>query len=182
LPHLVNPDFADGDTGWNLAPAKSGSITPGYMEGFSWLQGRYPRTQQGDRFLRMTRDASGPNRIRQIVKNLDAKRLYSFKMISTDVEHLDREQNLVLSVELGNVEIREDMTFQHVYPSCSAHELAPYNWAHPAYLNCHRLVFRPKEETSELVISDWATPTNPGGPTGQTIGINFIEIQPYFEP
>ncbi|HPO08234.1 MAG TPA: hypothetical protein PLZ55_06160, partial [bacterium] len=182
LPHLVNPDFANGDKGWDLEPAKSGSITPGYMEGYSWLEGRYPRTRQGDHFLRITRAASGPNRIRQIVKKLEPGRLYSFKLISTDPVQLDKQQTLALSIQLGNVEILEDKTFQHVYPNCSAHEWAPYNSGHPAYLNYHRLVFRPKQETSELVISDWASPTDPGGPVGQTIGINFIEIQPYLEP
>ncbi len=32
-----------------------------------------------------------------------------------------------------------------------------------------------------LTVSDWATDTQPGGPLGQELIYNFIEVQPYLE-
>ena len=48
-------------------------------------------------------------------------------------------------------------------------------------MNFHRYVFRPERETALLRISDWAGEQKPGGPVGQRIAYNFIEIQPYLE-
>ena len=48
-------------------------------------------------------------------------------------------------------------------------------------MNYHRLVFRAKDTTAKLTISDWADATTPGGPIGQEILYNFVEIQPYLE-
>jgi hypothetical protein len=35
--------------------------------------------------------------------------------------------------------------------------------------------------TARLTISDWADERNPGGPIGQEMVYNFVEVQPYFE-
>jgi hypothetical protein len=48
LGHLNNPDFEEGTKGWAIQAAEAGSMETGTMEGWSWLQGRYPRTTQGD--------------------------------------------------------------------------------------------------------------------------------------
>ncbi|MBI3920875.1 MAG: hypothetical protein HY318_05595 [Armatimonadetes bacterium] len=41
------------------------------------------------------------------------------------------------------------------------------------------LVFRARGEEAMLTISDWASDTDPGGPIGQELMHNFIEVQPY---
>jgi hypothetical protein len=43
------------------------------------------------------------------------------------------------------------------------------------------LVFRARREKAMLRISDWASDTDPGGPIGQELMHNFIEVQPYLE-
>jgi hypothetical protein len=48
-------------------------------------------------------------------------------------------------------------------------------------MNYHFRVFRAIGRTAGLAISDWASPEAPGGPTGQELMFNFIEVQPYFE-
>ena len=181
LPHLENPDFAEGLLGWQVEPAEEGSIQIKNMQGFSWLQGRYPSTSEGDQFVWMKRSAKRPNQIRQTVKALSPGRLYLLKLISADLQNLDKKQKLALSVKLKNVEFVNDRCFQFVYPSCYSHELGPYNRENPAWLNYHRMVFKPKGNTAELVISDWTSPANRCGPVGQELICNFIEIQPYFE-
>jgi len=44
-----------------------------------------------------------------------------------------------------------------------------------------RLVFRALGTTAKLTISDWIDATDPGGPIGQEILYNFVEVQPYIE-
>ena len=78
------------------------------------------------------------------------------------------------------LDLIKDYCFQFVYPSCYSHEHGPFNRQHPAWMNYHRMVFRPKSNTAELIISDWASSHEPGGPIGQELVCNFIEIQPFF--
>ena len=181
LPHLENPDFADGLEGWDTQPVGDGSIEVKQMEGFSWLQGRYPRTSEGDQFLWMKRSAQRPNIVRQTVKNLQPGRLYLLKLFSADLQQLDKKQKLAISVKLDNVNLIKENCFQFVYPSCYSHELGPYNREHPAWINYHRILFRPHHNTAVLNISDWVSQSEHGGPVGQESVCNFIEIQPYFE-
>ena len=182
LPHLENPDFAEELKGWRVEPADKDSIGTKQMTGFSWLQGRYPRTTSGDRFCWMKRSADAPNRIRHTIRSLTPGRVYSLKLISADLQQLDKEQMLALSIEIDGVERLDEYCFQFPYPSCYSHEVEPYDQNHPAYFNFHRMVFRPDQDTADLVISDWANAHEPGGPAGQEIAFNFVELQPFLEP
>ena len=183
LTHLENPDFTDGLTGWQSEPAAEQSIRVDEMEGFSWLQGRYPRTTQGDRFVCMRRTTDRPNTLKQTVKNLEPGRLYSLKLISADRAHLDRKSLLPLHIELLDAERLEDQSFQAVFPSCYSHTLGPYNRNHPAWLNYHRVVFRPRKSTAALVLSDWPGGAKPdAGEAEVELAFNFVEVQPFLEP
>jgi hypothetical protein len=181
LSHLENPDFALGLEAWTVEPAGKGSIQIKNIPGYSWLQGRYPQTSVGDQFICFKRSARQPNIIRQKVKELDPTRLYSVKLIAADLQNLDKKQELAFSVDLDQVEIIKEHTFRFVYPSNYGHELAPYNRDHPAWFNFYRIVFRPKGRTAELKISDWNNRIKAGGPSGQEVIFNFIEIQPFLE-
>ncbi|MBI4557482.1 MAG: hypothetical protein HY706_07865 [Candidatus Hydrogenedentes bacterium] len=174
LSHLQNPDFKDGLNGWRLEPAAEGTIAVKTMEGFSWLQGRYPRTSDGDQFLWMKSAAGIPNRVRQTLRNLQPGRLYSLKLICADLQRLDEKQHLPLSVEIEGSTVREDLSFHTEYPSNYAHELDPYNRNHPAWLNYYRVVFCPTAREAELTISD-------GAVAGHELAVNFIEVQPFFK-
>ena len=44
-----------------------------------------------------------------------------------------------------------------------------------------RQLFRATSDSAHLSISDWSTPQQPGGPAGQELMINFIEVEPYFD-
>jgi hypothetical protein len=182
LPHLENPDFTDGLKGWQAEPAEQGAVDVRKMKGFSFLQGRYPETREGDQFCRMKRSAKQPNRITQTIRALEPGRLYSVKLISADFGQLDKSQQLALSIDITDAEILKEYGFQFVYPSCYSHEVKPYTRDHPAYFNFHRMVFRPKNATAGLVIRDWATQTEHSGPVGQEIAFNFVEVQPFHAP
>ncbi|MBI5094972.1 MAG: hypothetical protein HZB26_21380 [Candidatus Hydrogenedentes bacterium] len=182
LPYLRNPDFAKGTEGWRVERAEPGSVSIQRMEGLSWLQGRYPKTSQGDQYLRFKRCANGPNRVTQTIRGLTAGGVYSLKLLSADMKQLDVKSVLGVRLQIDGADVNKDLSFQYPYPSNYAHELGPYNKDHPAWINYHRVVFSAHGETAELSISDWAADGTPGGPEGQEIGVNFVEVQPYLLP
>ena len=49
------------------------------------------------------------------------------------------------------------------------------------YMNYHWRVFRAKGTTARLAVSDWKSEHEPGGPVGQELMFNFVEVQPYLE-
>ncbi|MBC7286682.1 MAG: hypothetical protein H5T86_01280, partial [Armatimonadetes bacterium] len=179
LPHLANPDFAEGLVGWEVREAEPGSVSVKTMEGFSWLQGRYPRTSQGDQFLCLRRSDKGPNFVSQTVRHLQPGRLYSLKLYAADWQHLERQQKLALAVRVEGVELLPDRCFVHVFPNCYSHHYGPFNAEHRAWFNYHWQVFRARSREARLVISDWVSSREQGGPVGQEIAVNFVELQPY---
>jgi hypothetical protein len=179
LPHLRNGDFDHGLDGWTAAPAEPGSIAVKSMEGYSWLEGRYPKTSQGDTFLWMKRSAQRPNTVSQVIKGLEPGRYYSLRMFSGDYGELSVQQKHVVSISLEGVEAVGDKSLQHVFPNCYSHHLGPYDAEHHAWMNFHRRIFRAKSPQARLIISDWATNGDPGGPIGQELMLNFVQVQPY---
>jgi hypothetical protein len=180
LPHLENPDFEDGLEGWTIEPASENSIEPGFMTGFGYMQRGYPRSPNGDHFVWMKHSEKKPNRLRQTVKDLEPGRLYSLKLISGDLAHPDQEPVSPPSICLENVEVVEDLGFRHVFRAGgSCKDESTGNAYSSPYMNYHRIVFRPKGRSSELVISDWKSETESGAPEGQELVCNFVQLQPY---
>ena len=71
--------------------------------------------------------------------------------------------------------------FHQRFPTSLAGSVfGPFNIENSFYLTYHRVVFRAKATEAVLTISDWASTTDPGGPIGQELMYNFIEVQPYF--
>ncbi len=46
-------------------------------------------------------------------------------------------------------------------------------------MNYHWRVFRAKSATARLTVSDWKSAAEAGGPIGQELIFNFLELQPY---
>ena len=188
LRHMQNPDFANGPAGWTLSPAEEGSMAGRSMEGYGRLQGRYrghsPEVKgQGDHFLWTKRSAKGPNRFSQRVKKLEPGRLYSLKIFTADYQHLTQGQSVnekhAAAVEMDNVEFEREKTLEQTYGSIVGHgKFTPQN---PLWSTYRNFVFRARGEEATLTISDWASDTDPGGPIGQELIFNFIEVQPYLE-
>lgn len=182
LAHVMNPDFDNGLDAWRVQPAHDGSIKQDSMKGFSWLEGRYPRTKEGDTFCVFTRSADAPNALRQTIRSLQPGRLYSVKLISANLDALDQQQVLPLFLRIDGAESVPEHGFQHPFASCYSHEVEPYTRENPAHFNFHRLVFRATGETADLIISDWPDASGPGGATGQRLAFNFVEVQPFWAP
>lgn len=186
LPHVQNPDFEQGTTGWTIRPAEPGSAVPKQYKGYGVLQGRWG-IPFGDTFLWMKRSGAKPNRFSQPIVKLTPGRLYSLKMLTSDYQDLlngksEKKKNAV-SITLEGVDLVEGprTAFQYTYPHSYGAKWDKFDPKHQYWVNYHYRVFRAKAETAELTVSDWRSDAEPGGPVGQELVFNFIEIQPYLE-
>ncbi len=180
LPHLKNPDFEEGMTGWEVRPAQKDSITAMRFAGYGALEGRYPPSDRGDTFALMKRSGrGGPNSLSQEVRALEAGRTYSLKMITADYQDLanGRTRRALHGVTM-RIEGAETLpgAFQAPFRSYRT-GTAKFTKESPLWMNYHWLQFRAKDATARLVITDEGE-----GPTGQEIAVNFVELQPVFAP
>jgi hypothetical protein len=185
LDHIQNADFADGSNDWVAQPAEQGSVEMRSMKGYGWLQGRYPRTALGDTFLWTKRSSRTPNLVSQEIKNLRPGQLYSLKMVTADYQELQQgsssAQKHALGIQLDGVAMLPEKSIQQVIANNYAHELGPFKEQNKAWMNYHFRLFRASGQSAKLTLSDWAKSDAPGGPEGQELMFNFIEVQPYFE-
>jgi hypothetical protein len=189
LSHLQNADFEKGLEGWTLQPAEAGSIQARSFPRYGRIEGRYmglgrPADPEhiGDTFLWMKRSAKGPNQFSQTMKNLKPGRLYSMKMFSCDYQDLvnpkaktrDEATPFIGQVILEGVEVDAKRSFAERYASNPEPRI-------PVWITYHWKVFRAKETTAKVIVSDWPNEKDATGAFGQEQTFNFLEIQPYHE-
>ena len=196
LRHIHNPDFDEGLTSWVVEPATKGTVQVKRHGAFGRLQGRWRFgrgdfiSEEGNNFLWMKRSLKRPNVVTQQITNLQPGKLYSLKMITGDYEDLlrgrSRKQKHAMRITIENVQLVPERCFQS---DCfSPHEWRFRGQPHPYRMNYHQVVFKAMGKTAKLAVSDWrSNPSTgsgqaaPGGPMGQELVCNFIEVQPYFD-
>jgi hypothetical protein len=189
LRHIQNADFEQGTESWTLHSAAEGTIAAKSFPRYGRIEFRYmglgrPADPEhiGDTFLWMKRDQRGPNTFSQTIKDLQPGRLYSMKMLTCDYEDLvkpkkktrEEANRFIGSVMLENVEVDAKRSFSEMYSSSPEPEI-------PVWITYHWKVFRAKESTARLTVSDWIDDKQPNSNFGQEQTFNFIEIQPYHE-
>jgi hypothetical protein len=189
LPHIQNADFEKGEEHWTLQAAEPGSIQTNRFPRYGRIEGRYmglgrPADPEhiGDTFLWMKRSAKRPNTFSQAIQKLEPGRLYSMKMFSCDYQDLINPQTKKLEeankfigkVTLEGVELDTKRSFTEMYSSTPEPKI-------PVWITYHWKVFRAKERTGKLIVSDWADDTAASDKFGQEQTFNFLEIQPYHE-
>jgi hypothetical protein len=179
LTHIRNPDFEDSLNGWAVDSAEPGSVAARKMDGFSTLQGRYPQTARGNTVLWMKRSPKRPNVVSQTIKELTPGRLYSLRMYSGDFQDLSIERKHAITIALNGAEVLPGKSFQHVFANCYSHHWGPFDDKHRGWMNYHWIIFRATRSEAGLRISDWSSDREPGGPAGQELMMNFVEVQPY---
>ena len=190
-PHIKNGDLTDGTKGWTISPAAPNSITLENYVGYGYLQHRYPYWAFTDTpLLRTRRVKTKPNVFSQQIKNLEPGRLYAVRMATIDYQDLlkgvSADKDHAISIEIANGEIYQDWVQntsqkRNVYKRAGYRKHGGFGSDNRCYMNMHQRVFRAKGTTATLIVSDWATQKTPGGPIGQELGFNFIEVEPYFE-
>ena len=176
LRHIENPDFEQGARGWTIEPADDESTRVRTRIGYGGgVQGRVGVTE-GNHFLWMKRSATKPNRFGQEIRHLEPGRLYSVKLLTVDYAELtgaasgDEPAPHALSVEVEGARVETGNRYHHVFPVRRGVRLN-YWWR----------VFRAESTTARLIVSDWQSEDEPGGPIGQELVYNFVEVQPYLE-
>ena len=184
LTHVQNPDFDNGTTGWTIQEAESGSISSGNYNGFGRLEGRVRGSTRGDNFLLMTRSSQMPNRVVQQVIGLIPGELYTMKMFTADYQDylglISSAKTHAISIDLDNVDLIPARAFQQLMQSERGQDVPPWSENNQPWFNYYWRLFQAKDTTATLTISDWASDSDPGGPIGEQLMVNFIEIQPYF--
>ena len=188
LPHIKNADFDEGTSGWTLQPAEDGGISIEHAAGYGTLQTRAQGGDKkaGDNVLVTRRSARAPNRISQQVRQLTPGRTYSVKMFTADYGDLEKGESKNethhINIRIDGVEMIPEKEFHQLFPSgMGGGVYGSFNAKNSLYLTYHRVVFRARSTTAMLTISDWDSDTDPGGPVGQQLMHNFVEVQPYLE-
>jgi len=190
LPHIQNGDFTDGETGWSLQPAvatdKERSIAPKTAAGFGTLQARYHAPEgTGDTALWTRRSNEKPNVISQTIRQLTPGRLYSLRLITGDYQELiagksERRAHAV-SKSIDRADLVDSKSFQVPVSSGFWYQHGGFHANNPYWFNYHQIVFRARSDSAELRLTDWVASDAPGGPEGEELLWNFVQIQPYFE-
>ncbi|NOZ22390.1 MAG: hypothetical protein GXP25_15020, partial [Planctomycetes bacterium] len=182
LTHIKNPDFKEGLKYWQVQAAEKDGIIARTVSGYGRMQGRYPASAKGDTVCILKRSAKAPNVLAQEIRNLQPGRMYSLKLVEADhgdlVQRTSRRAKHVLSIRVDGADVAKG-AFQDLY----------YNARGPKYfmgknrywMNYHYLQFRATGPTARLTITDWKDDKTPGGPVGQELMVNWIEVQPYVE-
>ena len=184
--NISNPDFAEGTKSWDLLPASENSIEARKMEGFGNQEGRYVSDNKdgsGDTYLWIKKSALKPNKVSQIIKDLKPGRLYSIKMITADYTDMVNGASVRkindISIQIDDTEIIKDKSFVQELRNYPGRQLKVFK--EPAWMNYHLIIFKAKNTTAKLTISDWISDSNPGIWANQELMCNSIEIQPYFD-
>ena len=115
-----------------------------------------------DECVSMRRSATGPNRLRQRIEDLEAGREYSLSFYTYDAAG-DSNRPHSVSAAIEPAEVSRAMSSRAVSRELSRH------W----------LVFRAQSGTAALSISDWRAPAEPGAEAGQELLYDFVKVQPY---
>ena len=189
LTELENGDFVGGTQGWTLQPAAPDSISAQTAPGFGQLEGRWVgggvKTGLGDTTLLTRRSATEPNVFSQQLRDLQPGRVYSLRFITGNYQNLlnglSYPYRHALSVQIQGAQALPEKNFDALSPQASALTVGAFNGSNRYYTNYHQRLFRAQGETAQLVFSDWASAQEPGGPEGEELLWNFIQVQPYFE-
>ena len=107
-------------------------------------------------------------------------------MVTADHRDLVQQQQAkrshAVSIRIKNVEMLtgEKKAFQSIFANHYARPVGQFRGNKSFYMNYHWRVFRAQQPTAQLIVTDWKDDTTPGGPVGQELMFNFIEVQPYF--
>lgn len=179
LDHLENAGFERGEQGLSLQPAEPGTIGIGHIQEVPEVVAKASAIEvapRGERYLWMQRRAHAPNRVRQQIRNLTPGEYYSIKMYTSDLGDVKTaiEHPHAVSINVAGGEIVDDESERVVVEGRRRHASGSVYFSH------FFIVFRATDTTAELEITDWADEASPGGPIGQKLYFDFLQVQPCY--
>ena len=170
--HLENADFAAGAAHWDVQPADVGSIGFKKIGDLPFKKGYLPC---GPGVMTMKRSDKKANIVRQTINNLRPGRFYSLRMFSGDpaATSLKTKQLYAHSVNIQGVERLTNECRQDAQRGDRAVQ-GSICW------NYTYIVFKATKPTAVLEVSDWVDKNTRGGPVGQELIFDFMQVQPFF--
>ncbi|MCY3738428.1 MAG: LamG domain-containing protein [Gemmatimonadaceae bacterium] len=186
---IRNPDFLEGTEGWTLQPAEEGSMEVRSHEGYGLTQERRPHRSHTEMpFLWTRRSGSSPNRFSQEIRNLEAGGLYLVRLWVGDYAELlageSRDEPRAVGLRVDGAEAWDGWYRSQAFEGDEftfASYLPPFSADNRYHFRIHQRVFRAQGPTARLVVEDWKSDSEPGGPVGQELMFNMIDVHPYFE-
>ena len=181
-PHLFNGDFEEGTQHWQLTPATENSIRTVLKYGISELQTRI-KSSEGDTGLVTRRSADGPNTFTQQIQNLRPGQWYTFRMMSCDYDDMSKAEQHAVTIALENATLVPERCVTYQFDNPPWHNYPPYDGNdNKAWITYHWYLFRADASTARVTISDWSSDDQPGGPIGQQLMFNYLQVHPYYPP
>ena len=179
-PHLDNGDFVEGLSGWTIDPAADESVRAIRKAGLGYLQARDGKPQ-GDTALRTVRSAARPNRFSQELTNLQPGRWYTFRMMTANLDDLSKQVKPAVRVTIDGVKLAPERSFTQLIHNPTWRKVPPFDGERrKAWHTYHWHLFQAQGKTARLTISDWLESTTAGGPVGQQLAFNYLQVHPYF--
>ncbi len=192
LSHIRNPDFINGSEDWTLQPAEEDSMAVKSHKGYGTLQERHPYRPWTDMpFLWTKRSSQKPNAFSQEIRNLQAGKLYLVRLWIGDYTELmagtSKDEKRAVNIRVEGGKVWDDWYRTELYKGSDvftykSYHLPPFGPKNRYYFKIQQIIFRAKGPTATLSISDWQSKTKPGGPIGQELMFNNIDVHPYLEP
>jgi len=179
-PHIVNGDFLNGLHEWKISAAEKNSVRAAVKRGLGVMQARY-KSSEGETGAVTVRNSIRPNTITQEIKNLAPGHYYTFRMITSDYDDMSKPEKHAIGVEFDNVTTVPEKFITHVFPNPEWGAYPPYDGhRNKGWMNYHWYLFRARGKTARVTIRDWAEKGQAGGPIGQQLMFNFLQVHPYF--
>lgn len=176
LNHISNPGFESGLTSWTVTPAITGSIQTKAASTLPFTRPYYVALPEGANVLWTQRNASAPNKISQTISNLTVGRTYHVNVYALDLVSYGSTAVLAGSVVVtGATTIASETAHTATLSPALAQ---PGGSPISVCWNKYHLVFTATGATATITISDWNTPTSAGGPVGQQIIWDYIDVAP----
>ena len=182
---VADGDFLKGLAKWTVSAAEQGSVAAESRRGFArHVQQRNSAAhEEGDFFAILTRSAKGPNRLSQTLRNLTPGRLYALEFATSDYADVLKPG----SVDDPDLDLRaevEGSSFEDFYTTriFYGNPAKKGKKATATRVMGTRLVFRAPAAEAKLTFSDWESEMQPGGAFGRRLTLNYISVNPYFEP
>ena len=130
------------------------------------------------------RSGERANRFSQKVTGLTAGRLYSVKMFSADHDDITKGRNTksahAASITVDGGEMLPERSICEVFTRGGG-SYAKEDREENRWITYRVESFRASGEEAMLTILDWESEEVPGGPAGQELIHNFIEVEPCLE-
>ena len=193
LSHIRNGDFIDGAEAWKIQAADKDRVAVKNYKGYGHLQNRFGYEAFTETPLLWTRRSrEKPNVFSQRIANLEPGRLYMVTMTTADYQELINaavngsvNKKHPVSIQIESAELFTGWYKNDLYPRLyrSWRKVGPFGGSggKGLWMNLHKCVFRATGPAANLKLTDWKNAAEPGGPIGQELVFNRIEVKPYVE-